>query len=238
MKVEIWSDFVCPYCYLGKRRFEMALDQFPHRQHVMIEFKSYELNTHAEKNVSTNYISLLADKYKMTLDQARSTTNDLEKQAKDIGLIFNFETMQPTNTFDAHRLMKHAAKQGKSHHMVERLFKAYFTQSENIGDHKTLRKLAHDVGLTSEDVESVLVTNAYTRAVREDEEQAQQLGVQGVPFFVFNEIYAVSGAQPPEVFVQVLEKVWAEMKDQPQQISRTKDTETTYCCGDGCEKEM
>lgn len=235
MKIEIWSDFVCPFCYLGKRRLEMALDQFPHQEHVKIEFKSYELDPHAEKDYNMNYFSLLANKYEMTIEKARMMTEEVQKQAQDIGLAFNFELMQPTNTFDAHRLVKYAMKQGKDNDMVERILKAYFIQSENIGNHVTLENLAYDIGLDRDEVESVLVTNAYARAVRDDEDEARQLGVQGVPFFVFNEMYAVSGAQPPEVFLEVLEKIWADMKDHPERKLSMRGSETTYCCGDDCD---
>lgn len=232
MKIEIWSDFVCPFCYLGKRRLEMALDQFPQKQHVMIEYKSYELDPHGDKDPDMGYMSLLAHKYNMTLDKVRDMTSGLQKQAEDVGLTFNFETIQLTNTFDAHRVAKHAIKQGKGYEMIDRLFKAFFIQSENIGDHSTLRKLASDIGLTNDDIEAVLVTNEHKRAVLEDENQAKQIGVQCVPFYVFNEKYAVSGAQPPDILLKVLEDVWEEVKDDPRTTHKT-----TYCSGDGCGKE-
>jgi predicted DsbA family dithiol-disulfide isomerase len=176
---------------------------------------------------------LLAKKIGMSVEQAKEMNDNIVRQAAEVGLIYNFDNMQPTNTFDAHRLAQFATKHHKGNEMTERLLKAYFTDSEHIGDHNTLIKLAVEVGLDQEEVEILLQTCKYTKGVRLDEEQAQEMGVQGVPFFVFNEKYAVSGAQSPEVFVEVLEKVWEEENKQPAlQSLQPKYTEGTYCCDD------
>ncbi|SES98798.1 Predicted dithiol-disulfide isomerase, DsbA family [Oceanobacillus limi] len=238
MKIEVWSDFVCPFCYIGKRRLESALENFPNKDAVDIEYKSYELDPNADKNPGKTVHELLANKYGMTVEKAKNMNDNMKKQAAEVGLTYNFETMQHTNTFDAHRLAHYANKQGKGKEMTERLLHAYFTESKLISDLDTLVDLAGEVGLNKEEVLSVLKTDQYRSRVREDEDTAKQIGVQGVPFFVFNEKYAVSGAQPVEVFSEVLEKVWEEEQEKPTlQSLNPKTSKTTYCTDDGCMEE-
>ncbi|WP_099156556.1 DsbA family oxidoreductase [Virgibacillus ndiopensis] len=236
MKIEIWSDFVCPFCYIGKRRLEKALDQFSQKENVSLEYKSYQLDPTAEKNPGKTIHELLAGKYGISVEKAESMNEDLGKQAAELDLVYNFDTMQHTNTFDAHRVAKYAETKGLGKEITERLLKAYFTDSKLISDHTTLVELAGEVGLDQAKVASLLQVNKYASKVRDDEEQARQIGVQGVPFFVFNEKYAVSGAQPVEVFIEVLEKVWEEENDRPVlQSLNPKKSKTTYCTGEGCE---
>ncbi|GGK07353.1 DSBA oxidoreductase [Lentibacillus kapialis] len=236
MKIEVWSDFVCPFCYIGKRRMEFALEQFSHRDDVEIGYKSYELDPEAEVNPGQNMHEYLSSKKGMSLEQAKSMNESLREQAAEAGLTYNFDTMQHTNTFDAHRVAKYADEKGKGKEMTERLLKAYFTDSELISDHATLIKLAGDVGLDENEVTALLKVDDYAIHVRADEEQARQLGVQGVPFFVFNDKYAVSGAQPQEAFNEVLEKVWEEENEEPVLKSlNPKKSKTTYCTDEGCE---
>lgn len=238
MKIEVWSDFVCPFCYIGKRRLEMALEKFSHIDEVTVEYKSYELDPNAEKNPGKNIHELLAGKYGMSVEKAKNSNEELGKQAADIGLTYNFDTMQHTNTFDAHRVAKYADENGKGKEITERLLNAYFTESRLISDHATLIELAGEVGLDKDEVTKLLKVDDYAIHVRADEEQARQIGVQGVPFFVFNEKYAVSGAQPPEAFSEVLEKVWEEENEKPvlESLNPTK-SKTTYCTDEGCEVE-
>ncbi|WP_163971789.1 DsbA family oxidoreductase [Oceanobacillus halotolerans] len=236
MKIEVWSDFVCPFCYIGKRRLELALEQFEHSQGVTIEYKSYELDPNAEKNPGKSIHELLASKYGMSVEKAKKANEDLGKQAAEVGLTYHFDTIKHTNTFDAHRVAKFASENDKGTEMTERLLKAYFTDSKHIGEHDTLIGLAKEVGLDADKVENMLAGNEYASRVRDDEEQARDLGVQGVPFFVFNEKYAVSGAQPLEVFQEVLEKVWVEEKEKPSiQTLNPQGSKTTYCTDEGCE---
>lgn len=236
MIIEVWSDFVCPFCYIGKRRLELALEQFPEKDQVEIEYKSFELDPNAEKNPGKSIHELLASKYGMSLERAKSSNESVGNQAAAVGLTFNFDSMQHTNTFDAHRLAKYATVQGKGKAMTERLLKAYFTDSQLISNHETLANLADEVGLDKDEVLSVLKRDDYGQEVRNDEEQARQIGVQGVPFFVFNQKYAVSGAQPPEVFTNVLEKVWQEEKQRPVlQTLHPEASESSYCTDEGCE---
>lgn len=240
MKVEVWSDFICPFCYIGKRRLEAALEEFPYLEHVFLEYRSYELDSAADVNPGMTMNELLAKKYGTSIEKVKEMNSNIIKQAAEVGLIYNFDNMQPTNTFDAHRIAQYATKHNKGNEITERLLKAYFTESAHIGDHQTLIKLAVEIGLDQEEVETILQTCKHTKNVRHDQEQAQQMGVQGVPFFVFNEKYAVSGAQPTEVFKEILEKVWEEENEQPtQETLQPKETGSTYCCeGESCSKEV
>lgn len=236
MEIDVYSDFVCPFCYIGKRRLEIAVEQFSHADKVTITYKSYELDPSAAKDPGKSMHELMAGKLNVSVEEAREANENLAKQAAEVGLTYHFDTMQHTNTFNAHRLAKYAKKQDKSQVITERLLHAYFTESLNISDFDTLSSLAGEVGLNKDAAMNMLESNDYANAVKSDEKIAQQIGVQGVPFFVFNEKYAVSGAQPPAVFSEVLEKVWKEENEQPTvQTLSPKKSKTTYCTGDGCE---
>ncbi|MFC3041643.1 DsbA family protein [Virgibacillus xinjiangensis] len=237
MKIEVWSDFVCPFCYMGKQRLENALEKFTHNNDVILQYKSYELNPAEDTVPGRNIHDYLAESKGIPRDQAKSMNENVGRQAAELGLIFNFESMQPTNTFDAHRVAQYAGEQGKGREMTERLLKAYFTEGRLISDHATLIELAEETGLDPDAVTTLLKVDDYAIHVRGDEEQARQIGVQGVPFFVFNEKYAVSGAQPEEVFVEVLEQVWEEENSQPdlEVFKPKKKAKTTYCTDEGCE---
>ncbi|MHB8129948.1 MAG: DsbA family oxidoreductase [Mobilitalea sp.] len=206
MKIEIWSDYVCPFCYLGKRRLELALKDYEHRDDVEIIFKSFELDPTAKKVYSESLHEIIAKKYGISVEQAKASNHQLVEQAKEVGLNYNFEDIIPTNTFDAHRLSHYAKTQGKENALTERILRAYFVDSLNISDHKVLAGLAEEVGLDKDKALQVLVTGNYKEEVRGDEEDATRLGIRGVPYFVFNNRYKVSGAQSPEVFLEVLQK--------------------------------
>lgn len=236
MKIEIWSDFVCPFCYIGKRRLELALDEFEHQDHVKIEFKSYELDPNAKSKPNQNIHEYLASRKGMSLEHAIQMNENVGKQAATVGLTYNFDTMQHTNTFDAHRLVKYAETKKLGNELTEKLLHAYFTNSDLISDPGTLKGLAMEVGLNGDDVDCLLETERYGNRVREDQELARQIGVQGVPFFVFNEKYAISGAQSQDVFSQVLAKVWEEEVNDPSLKSLyKKDSKTSYCTGEECD---
>ncbi|CAG9621642.1 DsbA family oxidoreductase [Sutcliffiella rhizosphaerae] len=237
MKIEIWSDFVCPFCYIGKRRLESALEKFPHNEKVEIEFKSYELDPNAKSNPNTTVYESLAKKYGMPVEEAKKMSDNVAKQALEIGLVFNFDTAITANTFDAHRLAKYAETKGKASEMTESLLRSYFTDSKHIGDHEFLTELAEGIGLEAHEVKKVLAGEEYEKDVRFDEKEAREIGVQGVPFFVFNSKYAISGAQPPDVFLEALERVWEEENEKPklQTFESGKKTETSYCSDDCCD---
>lgn len=236
MKIEVWSDFVCPFCYIGKRRLEKALNDFSHKENVTVEYRSYELNPSAEITSTKTMHELIAHKYGISVKKAQAMNENISNEAKEVGLTYHFDTMQHTNTFDAHRVAQYASRNGKGIEMTERLLYAYFTESLVISDHKTLVKLAEEIGLNGREVAEILSSNDYINQVRYDEKQAQQIGVKGVPFFVFNETYGLSGAQRPEVLKEVLEKVWeAENNEQGSQSFHPKKSQTSYCTDEGCE---
>lgn len=210
MKIEVWSDFACPFCYIGKRRFEGALEHFEHKDEVEVVFRSFELDPNAPRKTEENMHSILASKYGMSYEKAKGMNDNLTEQAKAVGLDYYFDTMQPTNTFDAHRLTHWAGEFGKRYEMTERLFKAYFTESELLGDHAVLARLAGEIGLDEKAAAKMLESDAYKEDVHEDEGQSSRLGISGVPFFVVNQKYGISGAQPEEVFVNALDKIWKE----------------------------
>jgi len=238
MKVEIWSDFVCPFCYIGKRRFEHALEKFTHREQVAVQFRSYQLDPEAKHVPGKNFAETFSELKGMPLEQVYEMNKQVAEQAAEVGLTYRFDTMKYGNTFDAHRVAKLAAENGKEAELTERFFQAYFTDSELLSDKKTLVQLAEETGLDREAVENVLDSCKYRNKVNEDIDLAKQLGVQGVPFFVFNEKYAVSGAQPEEAFTQVLEKVWQEEQEKPVlQSLNPNENKTSYCTGDGCENK-
>lgn len=238
MKVEIWSDYVCPFCYIGRRRFEKSLEKFPHRQHVSVEYKSYELAPDAVIDPNIKYYDSLATKFGISIEEAILSSVRISRQAKEMGLSFNFERMRPTNTFDAHRLAKFAAKQGKGKEMTERLLRGYFTDALHISDNEILVKLAAEIGLDSFKVKRLLEAEYYSAKVREDEDDAKSMGIKIVPFFVFNEKHAVSGLQTVEMFTTILEQLWeSEGKHRGMEYRTNKQIETTYCTGEGCSRE-
>ena len=234
MKIEVWSDFVCPFCYIGKRRLEQALQQFANKDDVQVEFKSFELDPNAPVNTGKTINEALAAKYGMTIEQAKQANEGIGQQAAGVGLSFNFDDMKPTNTFDAHRLAKFAKAQGKEAAMTEKLLYAYFTESKHLGEEETLVALAEDVGLDREEARQILADKtAYANEVRSDEAMAQQYGISGVPYFVVNQKYAISGAQPVETFVGALQQVWEEEHPTPDLKSLSPEGADDAFCADG-----
>lgn len=234
MEVAIWSDYACPFCYIGKRRFELALNSFPHSDKVDVTFKSFQLDPYAEKDIDKTVYTMLAEKQGITEERAKVASEQIAAQAKELGLDYQFDTMILTNTFAAHRLSHYAKEQGKMYEMIERILKAYFTDSLKISDYDVLVKLAGEIGLDEREVLTVLQDGKYSKEVHADQSEAAQIGVQGVPFFVFNNKYAVSGAQPSEVFLEVLEKVWAEENQNKPLTILSNDSSTENVDEDTC----
>ncbi|MDR9852246.1 DsbA family oxidoreductase [Paenibacillus sp. VCA1] len=228
MKVEVWSDFACPFCYIGKRRFEAALEGFEHKDEVEVVFRSFELDPNAPRVNDKDMHAILASKYGMSYERAKEMNDNMTEQAKTVGLTYRFDTMKPTNMLDAHRLTHWAGEFGKRYEMTERLFKAYFTDSELLGDRAVLARLAGEIGLDAKAAADMLESDAYQADVREDEGQASKLGISGVPFFVVNQKYGISGAQPEEVFTNALNEIWKE--DHPLKMVGGSDE---LACKDG-----
>jgi predicted DsbA family dithiol-disulfide isomerase len=210
MQVEIWSDVVCPWCYLGKRHFEQALGLFGHREAVQVVYRSFELDPFAPAGVTTPTVEILATKYGMTLEQAHEAQRQMEKRADAAGLTFRMDGLRSGNTRDAHRLLHLAKARGRQAELAERLHQAHFTDQASIFDHSSLADLAAGAGLDRDEVLAVLASDAYGADVDADEQLARSFGVSGVPFFVIDRRYGISGAQPAETIVQVLDQAWAE----------------------------
>jgi len=214
MRIQIWSDVMCPFCYIGKRRLETALSQFKNADAVEIEWKSYQLDPSFVATPGENSIDHLAEKYRKDRSWAESMMADMTRNAKTAGLEFNFDKAILANSLNAHRLSHLAKKYQLANAFEEVLFKAYLTEGKNVNDSETLTQLALEVGLEAAEIKNVLETELYTDEVRKDIEEANAIGVQGVPFFVFDNKYAVSGAQASDTFLQTLEKTWEEGKFQ------------------------
>ncbi len=196
LRIDVWSDIACPWCYVGKRRLEKALAEFPHREAVTVTWHSFELDPTAARigDTGTDYAARLGKKYGKSLAEAQAMLDAMTKTAAAEGLDFHFETIQSGNTFDAHRVLHLAKTQGKGGEAKERFMRAYFSEGAAMGDIETLAKLGADVGLDPESVRATLNSDAYATEVRTDEAQAQAYGIHGVPFFVFDGRLGVSGA--------------------------------------------
>ena len=208
MDVEIWSDIACPWCYVGKRRFEAALAAFEHRDDVVVTWRSFELDPQAPVERSVDSATHLAQKYGMSRDEALASQRKLTEVAAGDGLDMRFDLARGANTFDAHRLVQLARAQGVQDAMKERLMRAYFTEGERIGDRETLARLALEVGLPEDDVREVLAGERYATEVREDERTAMALGINAVPFFVVDRRMGAAGAHPPEALGELLRRGW------------------------------
>jgi predicted DsbA family dithiol-disulfide isomerase len=204
MNVEIWSDVVCPWCYIGKRRFEAALAQFPQRDEVTITWRSFELDPDAPREREVDNATHLAQKYGMSREEALARGQQVADLAAAEGLAFRHDIARSGNTFDAHRLLHLAAEHGQQDALKERLMLAYHSEGEPIGDPKTLERLAVEVGLPEDEVRDTLATDRFAAEVREDEATASSFRITGVPFFVVDRRFAASGAQPPEALLQLL----------------------------------
>jgi predicted DsbA family dithiol-disulfide isomerase len=234
MLVEIFSDVVCPWCAVGKRRFETALSRFEHAEQVDVVWRSFELDPHAPARREGDYADRLARKYGMSREQAVAANGRLTAVAGAEGLDFHFERVQPGNTFEAHRLLHYAREQGLGTQgaLKERLLLAYFTEGSPIGDPETLVRLASEVGLDPQECAAVLAGDRYADEVRADEREAMELGVTGVPFFVVDGKFGIPGAQDATTILGVLERAWA--KAQPFEVASGSAIGAT-CEGDSCE---
>ncbi|WP_438297666.1 DsbA family oxidoreductase [Sporosarcina sp. FA15] len=211
MKIEIWSDYVCPFCYIGKRRLEEALEQTGLGEKAEVVFKAYELDPNSPAVSDTLMTEVLAKKYGMSVEEAKKMTDNVVDQAKSVGLNYNFDVMTPANTFNAHRLAKLAEQEGFDKTVSESLLKAYFIDGEKIGAEDVLLRIAEEAGISRDRAKAVLDSDEFADDVRMDIAEAQQIGVKGVPFFVIDRKYAISGAQPAEAFANALRQAAEEV---------------------------
>lgn len=212
MKVEVWSDVVCPFCYIGKTHFDEALAQFAEKEKIEFEWKSFQLNPDLKTNLDQTLYEHLSESKGITVEQAEGMGIHAALMGKAAGIELNFDKSVVANSLNAHRLVHFAKANGKQQEMKARLFKAYFTEGKNIDDTETLIALAKEIGLKRDEARTVLESNKHADDVNDDINESQQLGVRGVPFFVFDRKYAVSGAQPAEAFLETLEKAFAEWR--------------------------
>lgn len=227
MKIQIWSDYACPYCYIGKRHLEQALENFAHKDEVEIEFKAFELYPAAGKTAVNTTQERIEKKYAKSPQEALDMIAHIEKMAQRAGVEMNYAGVKNTNTFDAHRLYHWANAVGKGNEMNERLMQAYFSDNVALADWDNLAKFAEDVGLNGNEAKAMLASDDFVQAVKNDENEAKNIGVQGVPFFVFDGKVATSGAMPVGNLVQLLNQVYQE---------NHSDHLTGASCGiDGCE---
>ena len=219
MKVEIWSDVMCPFCYIGKRRFENALQELPFKGEIEIEWKSFQLDPTMKSEPGKNIHQYLAERKGFSVQKAKELNDHVTGMAAAEGLTYDFDKAVVANSFDAHRFSHFAAKQGKGDAAEESLFKAYFTEGKNIADRDTLVQLGTAIGLDATGLQQALEENTYAQEVQQDIAEAEALGVRGVPFFVIDRKYAVSGAQSAEVFSQALNTAFAEWKKENNQFT-------------------
>ncbi|MCK0470447.1 DsbA family protein [Halalkalibacter sp. APA_J-10(15)] len=228
MMIEMWTDFACPFCYIGKRRLEEALKQI--EEPIEVVYRSFELDPDADVQSKETIYEKLAKKYGMSIAEARANTENVEKMAAQVGLNFNFDQMVVTNTFDAHRLALYAHKKGLMQEMTDRILHAHFSEGKHIGDRSTLIQLATEVGLEQEAVSALLESKEMTELVRKDEQQASEYGIRSVPYFLINQKYAITGAQPTDVFVQSIKQIL----EQDQLLTQKQADGEGTCDNDGC----
>jgi len=230
MHVEIWSDIACPWCYVGKRRFEAALAAFEHRDEVRVTWRSFELDPAAPAEREGERAAHLAAKYGTTVERAREMEAQMAAAAAVEGLTFRFDLARGGSTFDGHRLIHLAAAHGRQDAMKERLLRAHFEEGELMSDHETLTRLAGEVGLDADEVRAMLAGDRFADAVREDERTAGQLGASAVPFFVVDRRIGATGAHPPDALLELLQRGWEARSPEPV----LADGDGESCGVDGC----
>ena len=234
MKIEIWSDIMCPFCYIGKRNFEKALSQFPNKDFIEVEWKSFQLNPTMPEvpKYQDDMYMFVADRKGMSYEQSKKRHEELIQYAKSVGLEYNLDKALVTNSMKGHRIIQFGKTKRLGEKAEETLFYAYFTQGKNLNDNATLIELGKEIGLTETEVNTALTDPLYVQKVEEDSREGQSLGARGVPFFVVNRKYAIAGAQQPNEILQTLEKAFAEwQKENPQTQLEIKQGES--CTPDG-----
>ncbi|WP_080779188.1 DsbA family oxidoreductase [Chryseobacterium phocaeense] len=231
MKIEIWSDVMCPFCYIGKHNFEQALEKLPFKNEVEVEWKSFQLDPTLDSEKPQSTIEYFKEKKGFPAEQASQMINQVAGMGKASGIDFNFEKALIINTFAAHKLLHLAKKHGKSSEMEEALFKAHFMDGKNVGDQEELVALAVSLGIDKNEARHALLSDEFNEGIRQDIQEAQNNGISSVPFFVLNGKYAVSGAQPAEVFAEALQQTYKETVSPLKDLSQNGGAS---CDTDGC----
>ncbi|MFG2088875.1 MULTISPECIES: DsbA family oxidoreductase [unclassified Spirillospora] len=230
MRVEIWSDVICPWCYIGKRQFEQALDGFGHRDQVEVVYRAFQLDPSFPEGETMDVADMLAGKYGMSREQAVEMNRQMEERAAGVGLEYHLEGGRSGNTADAHRMIHLGAEHGVQDAVVEALFKAHFTDRRSVFDHDSLVEVVAEAGLHATEAREVLTSGRFASDVDAEQRAARDIGATGVPFFVIDRRYGVSGAQPTETFAEVLGKAWAEANP----ALTTIGDEAAACTDDTC----
>ena len=207
LKIEVWSDYVCPFCYIGKRNLDEALKQLGRKEDSEVIFKSFELDPNAPKQIDGTINELIAKKYGMSIEAATENNNKIVESARQIGLELDFDNLKPTNTFDAHRLSFYAKEENKLSEYNEAVLRSYFTEGLNISDSQTLLNVADEVGLDKDKATKILTSTDYAKQVRESESEANSKGIDGVPYFVFDGKEMLFGAQSVEKIISTINSV-------------------------------
>ncbi|MBD1426968.1 DsbA family oxidoreductase [Sphingobacterium arenae] len=235
MKIEIWSDVMCPFCYIGKRNFETALAQFPDKEHIEVVWKSFQLDPTIPEVANETQEEYLVKRKGMSVEQVKGMLENVTQSAKQVGLDYHLDRSVVVNSQKAHQLIQFAKTKGLGDEVEERLFKAFFTEGKSIADIETLTQLGKEIGLDETELQTAFTDDKYAYLVKQDIQEARQIGVRGVPFFVIDRKYAISGAQPAEAFLQNLEKAFPEWRKLNPE-SQFEITEGQSCTTDGkCE---
>ena len=234
MQIDIWSDISCPFCYIGKRNLESGLAAFPNSDNLNITWKSFQLDPDLPEEERFSHEEYLSSKKGLAKVQVENLLDRVTQMAKGVGLDYHFDKVVTVNSYKAHRVIQMAKTKGLGDRAEELFFKAYFTDGKNIADDATLFEIGKEIGLTEADIQEALTNDLYSQKVDADMYEAQQVGVRGVPFFVFDNKYALSGAQPAEAFIQTLEKAYSEWQAK-QPKNNLEITDGASCNVEGCD---
>lgn len=233
VKIEIWTDFVCPFCYIGKRQLELALEKLPFKDNVLIEYKSFQIYPTSPNDKIKKLSDVLLEKYNMSIENIQNINN----WAEEVELFYKLDVLMHVNTFDAHRFLKYACTKDKAEEVVERLLKGYFINRERIDDYNVLQKICDELSFDKKEVNVLLHSNKFSRAVKCDQIEADEIGIENIPFFLFNEEFAISGIQSVDIFKEALEETWDMMERKPLFTTRkNKRSKTSYCTGENCKE--
>lgn len=236
MKIEIWSDVMCPFCYIGKRNFETALEQFENSKNIEVIWKSFQLDPEMPNVATENYVDYLVKRKGMSAEQVKGMLANVTESAKQVGLSYNLDNSVLVNSLNAHKLLQFATTKGLGNELEERLFSAFFTEGKNIANLSTLTQLGTEIGLDKIELQTAFTDENYAVMITQDIADGRQLGVQGVPFFVLDRKYGVSGAQPPAVFLENLEEAFKEWRELNPESKLKMGSNGATCTPDGlCE---
>lgn len=230
MEIKIWSDVRCPFCYIGKKKFELALERFNHKDNIKVSWKSFQLDPYLKTNLQISTVDYFVENKGVDVEQAKQMLRGAAQIGAEAGLTLDIENSVLANSFNAHRLIQMAKSKGLGNEIEEALFMAHFEQSKNIDSHEELIAIGSSIGIDSDAIGEMLKSEDFAYEVKQNELEARNIGVRGVPFFVFNDKFAISGAQSPEVFLQTLDKAWEEFS---KSNSGLEITDGDSCSTDG-----